>query len=150
MVAGSIEERRLAAPASKEKFGAGSEPAYDAITKFASNVFDVPISILSLVLEDEHGFKSGHGLDMYNVERARALCAHVLGTLEPLIVLDARFDQHVPGAPAFDGEEELRFLPGFRSSIRVVTPWVCYASATPARAKALVPTHVRSLKMLPH
>ena len=112
MVAGSIEERRLAAPASKEKFGAGSEPAYDAITKFASNVFDVPISILSLVLEDEHGFKSGHGLDMYNVERARALCAHVLGTLEPLIVLDARFDQHVPGAPAFDGEEELRFFAG--------------------------------------
>ena len=112
MVAESIEERRLAAPASKEKFGAGSEPAYDAITKFASNVFDVPISILSLVLEDEHGFKSGHGLDMYNVERARALCAHVLGTLEPLIVLDARFDQHVPGAPAFDGEQELRFFAG--------------------------------------
>ena len=112
MVAKSIKERRLAAPASKEKFGAGSEPAYDAITKFASNVFDVPISILSLVLEDEHGFKSGHGLDMYNVERARALCAHVLGTLEPLIVLDARFDQHVPGAPAFDGEEELRFFAG--------------------------------------
>ena len=112
MVAGSIEERRLAAPAYKEKFGAGSEPAYDAITKFASNVFDVPISILSLVLEDEHGFKSGHGLDMYNVERARALCAHVLGTLEPLIVLDARFDQHVPGAPAFDGEQELRFFAG--------------------------------------
>ncbi|MDB2694269.1 EAL domain-containing protein [Erythrobacter sp.] len=102
----------MAAPASKEKFGAGSEPAYDAITKFASNVFDVPISILSLVLEDEHGFKSGHGLDMYNVERARALCAHVLGTLEPLIVLDARFDQHVPGAPAFDDEEELRFFAG--------------------------------------
>ena len=112
MVAESIEERRLAAPASKEKFGAGSEPAYDAITKFASNVFDVPISILSLVLEDEHGFKSGHGLDMYNVERARALCAHVLETLEPLIVLDARFDQHVPGAPAFDGEQELRFFAG--------------------------------------
>ena len=104
MVAESIEERRLAAPASKEKFGTGSEPAYDAITKFASNVFDVPISILSLVLEDEHGFKSGHGLDMCNVERARALCAHVLETLEPLIVLDARFDQHVPSAPAFDGE----------------------------------------------
>ena len=112
MVAESIEERRLAAPASKEKFGAGSEPAYDAITKFASNVFDVPISILSLVLEDEHGFKSGHGLDMYNVERARALCAHVLETLEPLIVLDARFDQHVPSAPAFDGEQELRFFAG--------------------------------------
>ncbi|MEE2794623.1 MAG: EAL domain-containing protein [Pseudomonadota bacterium] len=112
MFAESIEERRLAAPASKEKFGTGSEPAYDAITKFASNVFDVPISILSLVLEDEHGFKSGHGLDMCNVERARALCAHVLETLEPLIVLDARFDQHVPGAPAFDGEEELRFFAG--------------------------------------
>ncbi len=112
MVAGSIEERRLAAPASKEKFGTGSEPAYDAITKFASNVFDVPISILSLVLEDEHGFKSGHGVDMYNVERARALCAHVLETLEPLIVLDARFDQHVPSAPAFDGEQELRFFAG--------------------------------------
>ena len=112
MVAESIEERRLAAPASKEKFGAGSEPAYDAITKFASNVLDVPISILSLVLKDEHGFKSGHGLDMYNVERARALCAHVLETLEPLIVLDARFDQHVPSAPAFDGEQELRFFAG--------------------------------------
>tara|TARA_R100001129_G_scaffold178487_1_gene154352 strand:- start:61 stop:1233 length:1173 start_codon:yes stop_codon:yes gene_type:complete len=112
VVAESIEERRLAAPASKEKFGTGSEPAYDAITKFASNVFDVPISILSLVLEDEHGFKSGHGLDMYNVERARALCAHVLETLEPLIVLDARFDQHAPSAPAFDGEQELRFFAG--------------------------------------
>ncbi len=112
MVAGSREERRLAAPASKEKFGTGSEPAYDAITKFASNVFDVPISILSLVLEDEHGFKSGHGVDMYNVERARALCAHVLETLEPLIVLDARVDQHVPSAPAFDGEQELRFFAG--------------------------------------
>lgn len=112
MVAESIEERRLAAPASKEKFGTGSEPAYDAITKFASNVFDVPISILSLVLENEHGFKSGHGLDMYNVERARALCAHVLGTLEPLIVLDAHFDQHVPSAPAFDSEQELRFFAG--------------------------------------
>lgn len=112
MVAESIEERRLAAPASKEKFGTGSEPAYDAITKFASNVFDVPISILSLVLEDEHGFKSGHGLDMCNVERARALCAHVLETLEPLIVLDARFDQHVPSAPAFDGEQELCFFAG--------------------------------------
>ena len=40
------------------------------------------------------------------------MCAHVLETLEPLIVLDARFDQHVPSAPAFDGEQELRFFAG--------------------------------------
>jgi hypothetical protein len=58
--------------------------AFDRITALAARVFDVPISIVSIVDSDRIWFKSRHGVDVTEIPRDPGLCASAILQYEPL------------------------------------------------------------------
>jgi signal transduction histidine kinase len=71
-----------------------AEPAYDRLTKLASHIFGVPISLVSLVDADRQYFKSFVGLNGQEAETRQtsleySFCQYAVSSQEPLIVNDA-------------------------------------------------------------
>ncbi|MEO5906712.1 MAG: GAF domain-containing protein [Saprospiraceae bacterium] len=81
---------------------------YDELTSLASKIFDVPISIVSLVDVDRIWFKSSFGLDVEQVPRNPGLCSSAIMSDEVYIVENAKTDPRtmtnplVAGAMGFD------------------------------------------------
>jgi len=58
----------------------------------AARLFSVPISIISLVDHDRIWFKSHHGLDVQQIDRAPGLCASAILQDDPWVLTDAKAD----------------------------------------------------------
>lgn len=86
--------------------------AFDRITALAARLFDVPVSIVSIVDHDRIWFKSHHGLDVQEIGRDPGLCASAVCQLDPWIVTDARIDVRTIDNPLVAGELGLRFYFG--------------------------------------
>ena len=86
--------------------------AFDRITALAARLFDVPISIVSIVDEDRIWFKSHHGLDIAQIDRDPGLCASAILHREPWVVSDARHDPRALTNPLVAGEFGLQFYAG--------------------------------------
>jgi GAF domain-containing protein len=76
---------------------AAEEPFFDRLTRFASNVIGVPVSLVSLVSNNYQFFKSATGLpEPWASDRrtplSHSFCQHVVATGKPLVVTDARLD----------------------------------------------------------
>ena len=52
--------------------------AFDRITRMAAEMFDTPISLVSLVDQHRQWFKSRYGLDVAQTERESSFCAHAI------------------------------------------------------------------------
>lgn len=85
---------------------------FDRITAIAAKLFSVPISIISLVDHDRIWFKSHHGLDVEQIDRASGLCASAILQDEPWILTDARADVRSLANPLVAGDFGLRFYVG--------------------------------------
>ncbi|WP_338763082.1 PAS domain-containing protein [Bernardetia sp. ABR2-2B] len=55
-----------------------SDSAFDKITKFATQLFNAPISLISLVDEDRVWFKSVEGLDLTEIPKEKGFCGSVI------------------------------------------------------------------------
>lgn len=55
-----------------------TDSMFDRITKLATQIFDVPISLISLVDEDRVWFKSTEGLDIKEIQKEKGFCASVI------------------------------------------------------------------------
>lgn len=86
--------------------------AFDRITAMASRLFDVPISIVSLVDTDRIWFKSHHGLEVEEIDREPGLCASAILHEGPWLVSDAAHDPRTLANPLVAGEFGLRFYAG--------------------------------------
>lgn len=51
---------------------------FDRITRLASQIFDVPISLISLVDKNRQWFKSKQGLDANETDRDISFCGHAI------------------------------------------------------------------------
>ena len=69
------EAERLAAVRRYDILDTPPDGAFDRITRVAARLFDVPISIVSIVDEDRIWFKSHHGLEVEQIPRGPGLCA---------------------------------------------------------------------------
>ncbi len=72
-----------------------AEEAFDRLTRLASKILDVPVSLVSLVDADRQFFKSFIGLpepwaSHRETPLSHSFCQYVVATEEPLIVEDAR------------------------------------------------------------
>ncbi len=96
------------------------EEKFDLITKLTAQIFDVPISLISLVDNERQWFKSKYGLDAEETNRDVSFCAHAIakpisdgkGQLifeVPDALQDARFKEN----PLVIGEPFIRFYAGF-------------------------------------
>jgi GAF domain-containing protein len=87
--------------------------AFDRITRLASEMLEMPISIVSLVDHDRIWFKSAHGLEGVNeIERVPGLCASAILGDEIWEVKDAKVDPRALANPLVAGEFGLRFYAG--------------------------------------
>jgi GAF domain-containing protein len=86
--------------------------AFERITMLAARLFDVPISIISIVDHDRIWFKSHYGIAAEEIGRDPGLCASAVCQVEPWIVNDAAVDVRTVDNPLVAGELGLRFYFG--------------------------------------
>ena len=81
------ESQRLAAVRRYQVLDTPPDGAFERITSLAARLFDVPISIVSIVDEDRIWFKSHHGVDVEEIGRDPGRCASAILQDEPWVVL---------------------------------------------------------------
>ena len=107
------ESERLAALRRFDVLDTPRDGAFDRITRLASEMLEMPISIVSLVDHDRIWFKSAHGLDgVEQIDRAPGLCASAILGDEIWLIEDARVDPRALANPLVAGEFGLRFYAG--------------------------------------
>ncbi len=89
-----------------------AEERFDRITRLACKLFDVPISLVSLISRDKQWFKSAQGLGVPGTPRDIAFCAHAINHDELLLVEDARVHPDFHDHPAVTGDPHVRFYAG--------------------------------------
>jgi sigma-B regulation protein RsbU (phosphoserine phosphatase) len=106
------EAQRLAAVRRYHVLDTPPDGAFDRITSLAARLFEVPISIVSIVDADRIWFKSHHGVDAEQIGRDPGLCASAVLQSEPWMVNDARTDPRTLANPLVAGELGLQFYAG--------------------------------------
>ncbi|RUT08148.1 hypothetical protein DSM106972_013160 [Dulcicalothrix desertica PCC 7102] len=88
------------------------EVAFDRITSLAARLFNMPITLVSLVDESRGWFKSAYGFDMREVQRDTTICSFALLSNEVLVIPDTRQDSRLVCNPFVQNEPGLRFYAG--------------------------------------
>lgn len=88
------------------------DPAFDLIVDAASQVLDMPISLISLVDRQRVWFKARVGLEAPEADRALAFCAHAILQDTPLVVPDTARDRRFADNPLVTGESSVRAYAG--------------------------------------
>lgn len=84
--------------------------AFDRITELASELFDVPIALVTIVDESRIWFKSHQGLDgVAEIPRDPGLCASAILQDTPYVVEAARSDPRTLANPLVAGQFGLQF-----------------------------------------
>lgn len=106
------EAERLAAVRRYDILDTPPDGAFDRVTRIAARLFDVPISIVSIVDTDRIWFKSHHGLDVTEIPRSPGLCASAILGNKPWVLRDASVDPRSLANPLVAGDFGLRFYVG--------------------------------------
>ena len=107
------ESARLAAVRSYDILGTPPELEFDALARLAAFMFDAPIAVVSLLDENRLWFKSKVGLDVPELDRKVAFCAHaIMEPGQPLVVDDLLVDQRFSGNPLVARSPHIRFYAG--------------------------------------
>jgi GAF domain-containing protein len=88
------------------------EPQFDALVELAAELFDVPVSLISLVSSDRQWFKAACGVPYEGTDRDVSFCAHALLDAKPMIIEDARNDPRFRDSSFVIGEPFIRFYAG--------------------------------------
>jgi DNA-binding response OmpR family regulator len=109
---GEDEEQRLRALRALRLLDTEREERFDRYTRIAASLFDVPISLVSLVDRDRQWFKSRHGLEAAETPRDMAFCSHAILRDDVLLVPDALHDPRFADNPLTTGAPHVRFYAG--------------------------------------
>ena len=108
----AAETERLQALRGYRILDTAPEVEFDRITRLAQRIFDVPITLISLVDAHRQWFKSRIGTDLCETAREGALCTHAILSDEVLVVPDASLDARFSQLPLVAGEPHIRFYAG--------------------------------------
>jgi len=107
------EPERLAELKSYRVLDTRPEQMFDDITFLASQIFETPIALLSLVDHDRQWFKSSVGLAVPETHRDLAFCAHAIwDPTEVMVVEDAAYDPRFAHNPLVVDDPSIRFYAG--------------------------------------
>ena len=106
------EIQRLAAVKRYDILDTPPDSSFDRITALAADLFNVPVSLISIVDRDRVWLKSHHGMDATELGRDPGLCASAILSVEPWILTDAKTDMRSFTNPLVSGEFGLRFYFG--------------------------------------
>ena len=88
------------------------DAAFDALTRLAARLFDVPTAMISLVDGERQWFKSRVGFDACETARNISFCRYVVEDNAPFVVPDAQGDARFAANPLVTGEPHVRFYAG--------------------------------------
>lgn len=103
------EGDRLSALRRYDILDSAPDGVFERITALAARLFEVPISLVSLVDSDRIWLKSHYGIGADQIAREPGLCASAILQYEPLIVTNAKSDPRTRANPLVAGEFGLRF-----------------------------------------
>jgi signal transduction histidine kinase len=107
------EEQRVKALAAYELMDSGFDQDYDAIAEIASNICDIPISLITFIDQDRQYFKSHIGTEFTENARELSFCTHAIASSdEVMVVEDARVDERFANNPMVTGPTKLVFYAG--------------------------------------
>jgi diguanylate cyclase (GGDEF)-like protein len=92
--------------------GIASDEHFDRIVELASSIFQVPISLISLVEKDRQWFLTHKGLEATETPRTMAFCAHAIAANAVLVVPDALVDERFRTNPLVIDPPHIRFYAG--------------------------------------
>ncbi|MEY2397264.1 MAG: phosphoserine phosphatase RsbU/P [Actinomycetota bacterium] len=107
-----VERGRMAAVRRYDVLDSPPDGAFDRITALAARLFEVPISIVSVVDTDRIWFKSHHGVDVDEIPREPGLCASAILQNEPWVLTNAALDPRSVANPLVAAEHGFRFYAG--------------------------------------
>ena len=107
------EVQRLRAVRSYEILDTPPEVDFEALTRIAAHTFGTPGAVIGLLDADRLWFKSKLGLDVQQLDRQIAFCAHaIMRPGEPLVVEDLRKDRRFEANPLVVQPPNLCFYAG--------------------------------------
>ena len=106
------ESRRLASLRALELLDTRPEERFDRITRMACRLFDVPISLVTLLDEDRQWFKSRQGMNREQGPRAESFCGHAVLGSGVFVVEDAAADPRFADNPMVTGRPGIGFYAG--------------------------------------
>ena len=89
------------------------EERFDRITRTAKRLLDVPISLISIVEQDEQWFRSVQGIEVAHTPRDISFCGHVVALNEPFCIPDAWYDPDFSDNPLVTGPPGIRAYLGW-------------------------------------
>lgn len=90
-----------------------AEQRFDRITRLAKRLFNVSISLVTLLDEDRQWFKSKVGIDIDETPREDAFCNQTIKGDQTLVTLDASKDPLFQDNPFVTGQPYIRFYAGY-------------------------------------
>jgi diguanylate cyclase (GGDEF)-like protein len=107
------EPDRLRVVRSYEILDTEPELEFDALTRVAAHTFHAPIAVVAMMDDDRLWFKSKLGLDIPQLDRKVAFCAHAIVRPEaPMVITDLLADARFVGNPLVAQAPHLRFYAG--------------------------------------
>ena len=88
------------------------EERFDRIVRFASEEFDVPIALVSLVDAERQWFKANVGIPACETGRDISFCGHVITAPRVMVVPDALLDERFFDNPLVTDGPKIRFYAG--------------------------------------
>ncbi len=88
------------------------EERFDRIIRTTALLFNVPISMVSLVDANRQWFKSCVGMSVKETERDISFCGHAILNEEMLVIEDAHLDPRFADNPLVTGPPHVRFYAG--------------------------------------
>ena len=112
------EAARLHALRTLNILDSSHEERFDRVTRIAKRMFDVSISLVSLVDEDRQWFKSKQGLDVCELPRETSFCGHAINESELFIIPDTLKDKRFFDNPFVINDPKVRFYAGYPLKLR--------------------------------
>ncbi len=107
-----VEAARLSVVKRYDVLDTPPDGHFDRITRMATQIFGVPISLVTIVDEDRVWFKSRHGVDATEAPRGPGLCTSAILDDSVWVANDAATDPRTLSNPLVAGELGLRFYAG--------------------------------------
>ena len=107
------ENKRLQALYDYEILDTISEKEYDCITKIATQICNVPASLITFLDKDRQWFKSHLGVDIRETPRAISFCNYTIADPDHVLVVpDMRIDDRFSQNPMVTGQPNAVFYAG--------------------------------------
>lgn len=112
------EAERLHALITLKILDTSHEERFDRVTRMARRMFNVSISLVSLIDEDRQWFKSKQGIDVSETPRDISFCGHAINQDGLFIIPDASKDERFSDNPLVTGAPNIRFYAGYPLKLR--------------------------------